>query len=87
MVTGVSNNADSGTGEYVPIATQQMIVRKKSLAPPNAPQDESATTMGWVRIRNSVTLCTQSFSYANGKSLNEGTNFSNYCRSAFSYDP
>ena len=88
MVVGVSNNADSGSGDYSPIATQQMIIRKPSLFHPNAPQDESATTMGWVRIRNSVTLCTQSFTYANGGSiLSEGTNFSNYCSSAASYDP
>ncbi|MEO7164620.1 MAG: hypothetical protein ABI041_16990, partial [Bdellovibrionia bacterium] len=91
MVLGVSDNVDAGSEDYAPKATQQMIVRKRSLAPPNAPQDESATKMGWVRIRNSVTLCTQSYFDKNGYELphylTETTDFSNYCSSSTTYEP
>jgi hypothetical protein len=87
MVVGVSDNPAGGSGDYSPIATQQMIARKPSLTTHNAPQDESATTMGWVRIRNSVTLCTASFVYSDGPFLSETTNFSNYCGSKIVYDP
>ena len=83
MVLGVSDNVSSG--DYVPIATQQMVVRKRSLAPPNAPQDELAKTMGWVRVRNTVTLCTDSFT--DNANLVEGTRFQDICGSGFTYDP
>jgi hypothetical protein len=87
MVLGVSDNFSSGN--YTPIATQQLVVRKPSLAPSNAPQDESATLIGRVRIRNSVTLCTDNFTYATGSLSNPGsenTSFSKICGSGFTYD-
>ena len=90
MVLGVTDNIDSGGGAYSPIATQQMIVRKPSLAKPNAPGDENASTMGWVRIRNSVTLCTQTYQQGDAvavKSLGETSSFSDYCAGVSTYDP
>lgn len=88
MVVGVADNLLEG-GDAHPVATQQLIVRKPSLTRQNAPQDENATTMGWVRIRNSVTLCTQRLNMNPDGTvvpLREGENFSDYCKATFPYD-
>jgi len=58
MLLGVSDNQASGN--YVPKATVQLIARKKNAPAPDTEQEEP-TARAKVRIRNSVTLCTQSF--------------------------
>ncbi|MFZ9596757.1 MAG: hypothetical protein ACO3A2_11875 [Bdellovibrionia bacterium] len=88
MILGVSDNiAGASTREYVPIATEQMIVRKASLAKRNPPGEEGNLRLDWVRIRNSVTLCTATFSLSNSALITENTRFDNICKGPSTYIP
>lgn len=56
MVIGVSDNAPDGQGEYTPAAATAYIARKKG-APDS--DDKEADKRALVRIRDTVTICTQ----------------------------
>ena len=64
MVIGVSDNnlssEDSDGSEYVPSASAQIISRTRKLAGSDGQAGEIPQLRGNVRIRNTVSLCTQS---------------------------
>lgn len=71
MILGISNNpseANSGGGTYKPEATTQLISRNTKLAAgsSDAPHEEPQVRAN-VRIRNSVTLCTQTLFLNSGQ--------------------
>jgi hypothetical protein len=57
MIVGVSDNV-AGSAEYQPRATVQLISRNPKIQGPDSPKEEPQLR-GKVRIRNTVTLCTQ----------------------------
>ncbi len=61
MVIGVADNAqpDDDSGIYRPLATTQYIVRKQKVRD-SSPAQEEPTERDYVRIRNTISLCTQS---------------------------
>lgn len=66
LLLGVSGNLDTnGQSSYVPEATVQSVARDPkspaALSASNEEQTEPSTTRSNVRVRNTVTLCTQNF--------------------------
>jgi hypothetical protein len=67
MILGVSDNpAPVGEGEYLPKASTQLISRNKKMQASDAPKEEPNLRAN-VRVRNSVTLCTQTLFTASGQ--------------------
>ncbi len=66
MVVGVSENPAPLGGKYVPFASTQLIARSKKARASDVAKEEPALRAN-VRIRNSVTLCTQSLFIESGK--------------------
>jgi hypothetical protein len=63
MVMGVSENKSPRLGEedYVPEAQVMMVSRSRSLAgDPTADRNKEPLKRGWIRVRNTVALCTSS---------------------------
>ena len=64
LILGVSENLLGG-GSFIPKASTQRVTRLPTLRGPEAPQEEPKQRAN-VRIRDTVTLCTQSFVYKPG---------------------
>lgn len=60
MVMGVSDNLIGGNDDNLPIASQQMITRTRGLAGSEGEAQEEPEQRSFVRVRNTVSLCTQS---------------------------
>lgn len=65
ITLGVSDKAIDGgeEGDSQPEATMQMVARSVSKAGPKPEPQQNSEKSGWVRIRNSITLCTGSHSF------------------------
>ena len=59
MVVGVSDNYPDGEGAYVPEASMQLVTRTTGLAGGKGPDKAEPDSRGFVRIRTTVALCTQ----------------------------
>jgi hypothetical protein len=64
LILGVSENIP-GSGNFIPKASTQRVTRLPTLRGPEVPQEEPKQRAN-VRIRDTVTLCTQSFVYKPG---------------------
>ncbi len=89
MIIGVSDNLATGGSDYSPRASTQNVLRTADQPVGNDdPRFEASRLRGVVRIRNTVTLCTQTNSYpSNGGfvpayRIREGV-VPQYCRSPF----
>jgi hypothetical protein len=60
MVIGISDNASPDTGTYAPESSTQIVARNKRLAGRKGNPGSEENQLGQVRIRDTVTLCTQS---------------------------
>lgn len=61
MILGVSENSpEEGDQRYRPEATEQMVARSRGLAGRKPDPGEESRETGFVRVRNTVALCTQS---------------------------
>lgn len=103
LVLGVSDNtlSSDNAGSFYPKATEQLIARGRGVAGSNEPGMEPPLR-GTVRIRNSVTLCTQNLVLGNqpilplGSSspyravgpfiLNNNTKLDSFCKSGLKYE-
>lgn len=62
MVIGISENQPDGEdGSYTPETQTQMIARTKAKAGPEGPPQEEPSERGFVKVRTTVALCSQSF--------------------------
>jgi len=64
MHVGVSENL--AVAGYIPTASTQVIARKKALSGGEGEAQSEPEKRGEVRVRNSVSLCTPSFSLGSG---------------------
>jgi hypothetical protein len=66
ITLGVSDKAIEGgeEGQNQPEATMQMVARSASKAGPKPEAQQNSEKSGWVRVRNTITLCTGSHSFS-----------------------
>ena len=83
LVVGVSDNSTEENQEYSPIASVQLVARNKNSTASNE-AGEPTNARAFVRVRNTVTLCTQNL-YALGYIRPETPPDGNFCGSSLKY--
>jgi hypothetical protein len=67
ITLGVGEKAiggDAEEGDDIPEAPMQMVARSEQLAGAKPTPQEESDRSGWVRVRNTITLCTGSLAFA-----------------------